>query len=726
MGLTKAGVNHKRLSALGASGWLGLRSSCSNPKGPRKRALTPPSFTMASQLCLPAAPRLAALKPLKPPSGDVQVGICVAIQRSDGRIHLAVVTEIKRENSWVTVEWVEKGVKKGKKVDLETIFLLNPALASAGHPTPSPLLRLSLAPASAIGDQGSATRWIAAIPQKNEMPSGDSLALRVPSNPCLMKRKKSPCLREIEKLQKQREKRRRLQLEIRAQRALNVNTGNPNCEIMRMIDEYRRHLDCSKVSSLEPREDHRICVCVRKRPLNQRETTMKDLDIITIPSDNVVMVHESKQKVDLTRYLENQTFCFDHAFDDTASNELVYQFTAQPLVESIFRRGMATCFAYGQTGSGKTHTMGGAFSGGDQDCSKGIYALVAQDVFLLLKTRAYEKLDLKVYGTFFEIYGGKVYDLLNWKKKLQVLEDGNQQMQVVGLQEQEVCSVEDVLNLVELGNSCRTSGQTSVNAHSSRSHAVFQIILKSGGKLHGKFSLVDLAGNERGADTAKANRKRQLEGAEINKSLLALKECIRALGQNKSHTPFRASKLTQVLRDSFIGQNSSTCMIATISPGMASCENTLNTLRYANRVKELALDLTPHHRCVYPVGPEVPRMLENHIRNSKTSLQRDGFINIPNIQSEKEKQAKDIETLSTPLVEDTGRTSWKESSQWPGNNIQETAGEGNYDADFCIAQLLSILDQKIGILTEIQKKLKLLRADLQKKTKYNGANALQH
>uniref|UniRef100_A0A8C9L1A9 Kinesin-like protein n=1 Tax=Panthera tigris altaica TaxID=74533 RepID=A0A8C9L1A9_PANTA len=636
---------------------------------------------MASQLCLPVAPRLTNLKPLMPQAGDVQVGICVAIQRSDGRIHLAVVTEIKRENAWVTVEWVEKGVKKGKK-----------------HPTPSSLLPLSLAPPSAIGDQCTATRWIATIPQKNETPSGDSPALRVPSNPCLMKRKKSPCLQEIEKLQKQREKRRRLQLQIRAQRALNVNTGNPNYEIMHMIEEYRRHLDGSKVSSLEPREDHRICVCVRKRPLNQRETTMKDLDIITIPSDNVVMVHESKQKVDLTRYLENQTFCFDHAFDDTASNELVYQFTAQPLVESIFRKGMATCFAYGQTGSGKTHTMGGAFSGRDQDCSKGIYALVARDVFLLLQTAAYEKLGLKVYGTFFEIYGGKVYDLLNLKKKLQVLEDGNQQVQVVGLQEQEVCCVEDVLNLVELGNSCRTSGQTSVNAHSSRSHAVFQIILKSGGKLHGKFSLVDLAGNERGADTAKANRKRQLEGAEINKSLLALKECIRALGQNKSHTPFRASKLTQVLRDSFIGQNSSTCMIATISPGMASCENTLNTLRYANRVKELTLDLRPHHLCFYPVGPEVPRMLETHVRNSKTSLQRDGVIKIPCIQSEEEEQAK----------------------QPPGTNIQETAGGVNYDVDFCIAQLLSILDQKIGILTEIQKKLKLLQADLQKKTQLEG------
>nr|XP_019586490.1 PREDICTED: kinesin-like protein KIF2B [Rhinolophus sinicus] len=667
---------------------------------------------MASQLCLPVA---RCLSSLKPHFRNVQVGISVAIQRSDGRIHLAVVTEFKRENPWVTVEWVEKGVKKGKKIDLETIFLLNPALTSVGHPTPSGWLsRLSLAPSSAIGDRRTATRWIATIPQKTKTPSGDSLAAKVPSSPCLMKQKKSPCLWEIEKLQKQREKRRRLQLEIRTQRALNVHTGNPNYEMMCMIEEYRRHLDGSTMVKLERPEHHRICVCVRKRPLNQRETTMKDLDIITIPSDNMVTVHESKQKVDLTRYLENQTFCFDHAFDDKASNELVYQFTAQPLVESIFRKGMATCFAYGQTGSGKTHTMGGAFSGRDQDCSKGIYALVAQDVFFLLETSAYEKMDLKVYGTFFEIYGGKVYDLLNWKKKLQVLEDGNQQVQVVGLLEQEVCCVADMLNLVELGNSCRTSGQTSVNAHSSRSHAVFQIILKSQGKLHGKFSLVDLAGNERGADTVRANRKRQLEGAEINKSLLALKECIRALGQNKSHTPFRSSKLTQVLRDSFIGQNSSTCMIATISPGMTSCENTLNTLRYANRVKELTLELRPHRRCLSPVGHEVPRMLENHIRNSEVSLQREEFIKIPRMQSEEEEKTKEIGTLSTPLMEDT-MTSSKESHPWPGDIIQETAHGVNPDVHFCITQLLSILEQKIGIMTGIQKKLKLLRADLQKR-----------
>ncbi|NXK19527.1 KIF2C protein, partial [Arenaria interpres] len=233
-------------------------------------------------------------------------------------------------------------------------------------------------------------------------------------------------------------------------------------------------------------------------------------------------------------------------------------------------------------------TMGGDFSGRVQNASKGIYAFASQDVFLLLNQPRYRNQNLEVYVTFFEIYNGKVFDLLNKKAKLRVLEDGKQQVQVVGLQEKQVHCAEDVFKMIEIGTASRTSGQTFANSSSSRSHACFQIILRRGGKLIGKFSLVDLAGNERGADTCSADRQTRMEGAEINKSLLALKECIRALGQNKSHTPFRESKLTQVLRDSFIGTNSRTCMIAMISPGMSSCEYTLNTLRYADRVKELS------------------------------------------------------------------------------------------------------------------------------------------
>lgn len=198
----------------------------------------------------------------------------------------------------------------------------------------------------------------------------------------------------------------------------------------------------------------------------------------------------------------------------------------------------------------------------------------------------------------------QVFDLLADKQKLRVLEDGKQQVQVVGLTEKVVDSVEEVLKLIQHGNAARTSGQTSANANSSRSHAVFQIVLRPMGssKIHGKFSFIDLAGNERGVDTSSADRQTRMEGAEINKSLLALKECIRALGKQSmgkqsAHLPFRVSKLTQVLRDSFIGEKSKTCMIAMISPGLSSCEHTLNTLRYADRVKELVV------RDITEIGP---------------------------------------------------------------------------------------------------------------------------
>nr|XP_009679225.1 PREDICTED: kinesin-like protein KIF2C isoform X1 [Struthio camelus australis] len=423
-------------------------------------------------------------------------------------------------------------------------------------------------------------------------------------------RRRSNIVKEMEKMKNKREEKRAQISEIRTKRAQEFDSSCPNWEFARMIREFRATLDCQPISITDPIEEHRICVCVRKRPLNKQELLKKECDVITVPSKCVLLVHEPKLKVDLTKYLETQAFRFDFSFDESSSNEMVYRFTARPLVQTIFEGGKATCFAYGQTGSGKTHTMGGDFSGRAQNASKGIYAFASQDVFLLLSQPRYRNQDLEVYVTFFEIYNGKVFDLLNKKTKLRVLEDGKQQVQVVGLQERQVGCAEDVIRMIEMGSACRTSGQTFANASSSRSHACFQIILRRRGKLLGKFSLVDLAGNERGADTSSADRQTRMEGAEINKSLLALKECIRALGQNKSHTPFRESKLTQVLRDSFIGTNSRTCMIAMISPGMSSCEYTLNTLRYADRVKELS----PHNG-----GGETQNHMETENEETETS-----------------------------------------------------------------------------------------------------------
>ncbi|XP_007890330.1 kinesin-like protein KIF2A isoform X8 [Callorhinchus milii] len=684
--------------------------------------------------------------------GKVQIGIYVEIKRSDGRIHQAMVTSLNEDNESVTVEWIENGDTKGKEIDLESIFALNPDLAPEEEIEQSP--ETPPPPTPSIKTNKIAKNRRTVVP-KNETPAKDNRVASTRSRPSQLPehssaahqngstsdispaqsgkkdfappskdnaRRKSNCVKEVEKLQEKREKRRLQQQEMREKRAQDVDSTNPNWEIMCMIKDFRASLDYRPLTAADPIDEQRICVCVRKRPLNKKETTIRDLDVITIPSKDVVMVHEPKQKVDLTKYLENQTFRFDYAFDETSTNEMVYRFTARPLVETIFERGMATCFAYGQTGSGKTHTMGGDFTGKNQDCSKGVYALAARDVFLMLKKQNYRKLELQVYATFFEIYSGKVFDLLNRKSKLRVLEDGKQQVQVVGLSEREVKCTEDVLKLIEAGNSCRTSGQTSANAHSSRSHAVFQIILRKKGKMHGKFSLIDLAGNERGADTSSADRQTRLEGAEINKSLLALKECIRALGRNKPHTPFRASKLTQVLRDSFIGENSRTCMIATISPGMSSCENTLNTLRYANRVKELTVDQngSGDGRANILVPSQLDALEAQWGLGS--SPQRDD-LKLLCEQNEEEvspqlftfhEAVSQMVEMEEQVVEDH-RAIFQESIRWLADEkvLLEMTEEVDYDVDAYSTQLESILDQKIEILAELRDKVKAFRSALQ-------------
>ena len=147
------------------------------------------------------------------------------------------------------------------------------------------------------------------------------------------------------------------------------------------------------------------------------------------------------------------------------------------------------------------------------------------------------------------------------------------------------------MDTIHEGLKARTSGKTGANEESSRSHAILTFSIKHTGKLYSKMSFIDLAGSERGADVIDTGKKTKQDGAEINKSLLALKECIRALDRagKKGHLPFRGSKLTQVLKDSFTG-NSKTTMIANVSPALSCCEPTLNTLRYADRVKELKKD----------------------------------------------------------------------------------------------------------------------------------------
>ena len=273
-------------------------------------------------------------------------------------------------------------------------------------------------------------------------------------------------------------------------------------------------------------EDAKIRVVVRKRPLSRKEKAREDVDIVDMNEDNRVYLHEPRVKVDMTRYVETHEFAFDNAFDDQQNNNNIYEVTCRPLLCSVFdRNAKATCFAYGQTGSGKTHTMMGPDKGKDgARKEKGLYEMAAEDIFRLVKSQRYQHIG--VYVSFFEIYGGRLFDLLNERRKLRNLEDHNKQVQIVGLRAERITNIHDLFELMSTGHSARSTGTTGANVDSSRSHAVLQIVLKdtrTNKPTGGKFSFIDLAGSERGADTTHNNRQTRMEGAEINKSLLALK-----------------------------------------------------------------------------------------------------------------------------------------------------------------------------------------------------------
>jgi len=337
------------------------------------------------------------------------------------------------------------------------------------------------------------------------------------------------------------------------------------------------------------RDPPKIQVIVRKRPLNSRELKKNEIDTVEIKSSQTVVVKELKNKVDLTKYIEEHHFTYDRSYDESSTNEIIYVETVRPLIEQAFNKAKITCFAYGQTGSGKTYTMMGPqhqVNTNKETVAPGLYLLSAYDIFNYLDDERYNHLEIWV--SFYEIYCGKLHDLLNERAVLQAREDGKQNICIVGLQEKPVATLQALMQIIEFGLKVRTTGITGANNDSSRSHAILQIQIKeSNGENYGKISFIDLAGSERAHDVIDTNKQTRIDGAEINKSLLALKECIRALDQEKKHTPFRGSKLTLVLRDSFMGGNCRTVMIANISPSNACNEHTLNTLRYADRVKEL-------------------------------------------------------------------------------------------------------------------------------------------
>ena len=426
--------------------------------------------------------------------------------------------------------------------------------------------------------------------KSSKSPSPDKNSSKPSRKPCgnvQANDRKYSVISEMEKMRQRREDRKkRIEEDKKTKHELLHNPDyipKLDLDYEKMINAKKSIIDSSKVIKPHITSDNsKIFVCVRKRPIFAKEIQNGEIDCISAINPKVT-VYDCKMKIDgITKYIDCNDFYFDNVFNEAESTEALYECSIKPCIDLLVQGGVVTCFAYGQTGSGKTYTMKGLQ---DSAIDSLFYAFDDEDEYAF-------------YVSFFEIYSGRLYDLLNNRNKVMALEDKNQKVQIYGLEEKLVTSTDEMREVVEYANTMRTTHNTVTNETSSRSHAICNFVIKRKGKggeeEYAKLTLVDLAGSERATETQSNNKSRLAEGAEINKSLLALKECIRALdarktsGNSDQHVPFRTSKLTLVLRDSFIAKSNTAkiIMISCISPGYSSANHTINTLRYADRLKE--------------------------------------------------------------------------------------------------------------------------------------------
>ncbi|KAF4802225.1 Chromosome-associated kinesin KIF4 [Turdus rufiventris] len=336
------------------------------------------------------------------------------------------------------------------------------------------------------------------------------------------------------------------------------------------------------------REDEKgipVRVALRCRPLVPKETSEGcQMCLSFVPGEPQVVVGNDK------------AFTYDYVFDPSVEQEEVFNTAVSPLVRGIFKGYNATVLAYGQTGSGKTYSMGGTYTANQEhEPSVGVIPRVIKLLFEEQQQRQDWEFILKV--SYLEIYNEDILDLLcpsRERSQLSIREDPKEGIKIVGLTERNVTCAQDTVSCLEQGNNSRTVGSTAMNSQSSRSHAIFTICVDQKKKndkncsFHCKLHLVDLAGSERQKKT-KAEGDRLKEGININRGLLCLGNVISALGdENKKggFVPYRDSKLTRLLQDS-LGGNSHTLMIACVSPADSNLEETLNTLRYADRARKI-------------------------------------------------------------------------------------------------------------------------------------------
>ncbi|XP_032653137.1 kinesin-like protein KIF19 isoform X1 [Chelonoidis abingdonii] len=338
--------------------------------------------------------------------------------------------------------------------------------------------------------------------------------------------------------------------------------------------------------------DQQLTVALRIRPISMVELE-EGATLIAHKVDEqvVVLMDPMEDPEDILRANRSRekSYVFDMAFDFTATQEMVYRTTTKGLIEGVISGYNATVFAYGPTGCGKTYTMLGT------DHEPGIYARTLHDLFRAIEETS-DDMEYEVSMSYLEIYNEMIRDLLNPSLGfLELREDAKGVIQVAGITEVSTINAKEVMQLLLKGNKQRMQEPTAANQTSSRSHAVLQVTVRQKSRIRnimqevrvGRLFMIDLAGSERASQTQNRGQ-RMKEGAHINRSLLALGNCINALSDKGAHkyVNYRDSKLTRLLKDS-LGGNSRTVMIAHISPASSAFEESRSTLTYADRAKSI-------------------------------------------------------------------------------------------------------------------------------------------
>lgn len=348
-----------------------------------------------------------------------------------------------------------------------------------------------------------------------------------------------------------------------------------------------------------------VQVILRCRPLSDDETKSN--------TPVVISCNERRREVAATQVIANKqidrTFAFDKVFGPSSKQKDLFEQSISPIVYEVLEGYNCTIFAYGQTGTGKTYTMEGGGTrktkNAELPTDAGVIPRSVRQIFDILEAQCAEY-SMKV--TFLELYNEEITDLLapeepkfpvlpvsedKTKKPIALMEDGKGGVFVRGLEEEIVYSAGEIYKILDKGSAKRRTAETLLNKQSSRSHSIFSITIHIKELTHegeemikiGKLNLVDLAGSEN-ISRSGARDGRAREAGEINKSLLTLGRVINALVEHSGHVPYRDSKLTRLLRDS-LGGKTKTCIIATISPSVYCLEETLSTLDYAHRAKNI-------------------------------------------------------------------------------------------------------------------------------------------